>query len=517
MLLAQTPDLVLYNANVVTLGASFPRVSWVAVSGETITGIGLGKPPGDMLGSWARFIDCQGGTLVPGFNDAHCHILATASSLMAVDCSPSVVSSIDELADRLRRRSADTPEGAWIRATGYNEFYLREQRHPTRRDLDAAVPDRPVRLTHRSGHAVVLNSRALALAGITAHTPDPTYGVIDRDPDSGEPTGLLLEMDEYLDGVVPPLSREEVNEGVRRFNEQCLASGITSLQDATPGNSPERWRLFEDLKEQGLLTPDLTLMAGASHLGSFIKEGFVFGHPGNGMQLGAAKVMLTMTTGSLNPSREELQAIVGYAHSSGFQVAIHAVEMEAVEAAIEAIRLAAGESSQARRHRIEHCSECPPHLVERLARCGISVVTQPGFIYYSGERYLSEVEEERRAWLYPIGSLKAAGVPLAAGSDAPVAPMDPITGIYAAVTRRAASGDLVLPAEGVSAEDALRMYTLGSANASFQEQERGSIEVSKRADLALLDRDPTAIDPEEIRNTRVLMTVVGGEVVWEGG
>ena len=513
---ALTPDLVLYNANVLALGALFPRASWVAVRDGVILGLGLGEPPSDLMGSRAKTIDCQGGTLAPGFNDAHCHVLATASSLLAVDCSPSAVSSIAEMGEQLRRHAVSTPEGQWIRATGYNEFYLREKRHPTRWDIDAAVPDRPVRLMHRSGHAVVLNSRALALARITSDTPDPTYGVINRDPDSGEPTGLLLEMDDYLEGVVPPLSADEVNAGVRLFNEQCLASGITSLQDATPGNSVERWRLFEDLKERGLLTPDLTLMAGATHLGGFLEEGFAFGHKGNGMRLGAAKIMLTMTTGSLNPSREELHNIVGDAHRSGFQVAIHAVEMEAVEAAIEAIRLNSRDSGAVRRHRIEHCSECPPHLVEMLAGYGITVATQPGFIYYSGERYLSEVEKERQPWLYPIGSLRAAGVPLAAGSDAPVASLDPIVGIYAAVTRRAASGDVVLPNEAAGVENALRMYTLGSAYASFQEHERGSIEAGKRADLALLDRDPTAIDPEEIRNTRVVMTIAAGEVVWEG-
>ena len=515
-MMATTPDLILYNANVITLGATFHRASWVAVSDGVIVGLGLGELPRDLMSGRAKAIDCQGGTLVPGFNDAHCHILAAATSLLAVDCSPSAVSSIGEIAESLRSRSADSPAAAWIRGTGYNEFYLREKRHPTRWDLDAAVPDRPVRLTHRSGHAVVLNSLALALAGITSDTTDPTYGVIDRDPESGEPTGLLLEMDDYLEGIVPPLSGEEVNAGVRLFNEQCLASGITSLQDATPGNSVERWRLFEELKERGLLTPDLTLMAGATHLGGFHEEGFAFGHSGVGMRLGAAKVMLTMTTGSLSPSREELQAIVGDAHRSGFQVAIHAVEMEAVEAAIEAIGLQAQGTGASLRHRIEHCSECPQHVVEKLAGYGITVVTQPGFIYYSGERYLSEVEEDRQPWLYPIGSLQAAGVPLAAGSDAPVAPLDSIAGIYAAVTRRAASGNVVLPNEAVGVENALRMYTLGSAYASFQEHKRGSIEAGKRADLALLDRDPMAIDPEDIRNTRVVMTIAGGEVVWEG-
>ena len=338
---SSTPDLVLYNANVITLDASLPRASWVAVSRGTIAGVGIGKPPRDLMGRATRAIDCQGGTLVPGFHDAHCHVLATAASMLAVDCSPAAVSSIEEIKVRIRERAADAPPDGWIRGVGYNEFYLREKRHPTRWDLDAAVPDRPVRLTHRSGHAVALNSRAMALAAIGSDTPDPPNGVIERDGVTGEPTGLLLEMDSYLEGVIPRLSTQEVHAGVKRFNEQCLALGITSLQDATPGNSVERWRLFEGIKERGLLTPSLTLMAGAANLQGFLQEGFAFGHSSHGMRLGAAKVVATMTTGSLRPSREELHRMVGAAHRSGFQVAIHAVEMEAVEAAIEAIGSAA--------------------------------------------------------------------------------------------------------------------------------------------------------------------------------
>ena len=358
---SSTPDLLLYNANVITMDAALPRASWVAVSDGLITSVGLGKPPREWTGSATRAIDCQGGTLVPGFNDAHCHVLATAASLLAVDCSPSVVSSIQDIAEQLRTRAAGAPPDAWIRATGYNEFYLRENSHPTRWDLDAAVPDRPVRLTHRSGHAVVLNSRALALAGIHRDTPDPVYGVIDRDTDTGEPTGLLLEMDDYLEGVVPPLSQEEVYAGVRLFNEQCLSLGITSLQDATPGNSPERWRLFEGIKGAG---PSHTKPDAHGRRGSpdpLPGRGLCIRPHGAGHAAGRRQVMLTMTTGALNPSREELHRIVWEAQRSGFQVAIHAVEMEAVEAAVEAIRQQTQGPSAARRHRIEHCSECTPH------------------------------------------------------------------------------------------------------------------------------------------------------------
>jgi predicted amidohydrolase YtcJ len=227
--------------------------------------------------------------------------------------------------------------------------------------------------------------------------------------------------------------------------------------------------------------------------------------------------MATMTTGVLQPPSDELRRLVMEADLGGFQVAIHAVEVEAVEEAIDAIRLGAGGSVPgALRHRIEHCSECPPHLVDELVRSGIVVVTQPGFVYYSGERYVAEVPGDRLPWLYAFGSMGAAGVHVAAGSDAPVIPMNPLMGIYAATTRMAESGDAPLPGEALGVEDAMRMYTLGSAYASFEERVIGSIEEGKRADLVLLDQDPTAVNAEAIKDIRVQMTVVHGEVVWGG-
>ena len=511
-----TPDLVLHNATVITLDPVRPRASWIAIDRGKIIGVSTGEPP---IGSGVatQIIDCQGGTLIPGFNDAHCHVLATAASFLAVDCSPTAVSSIEDIKEKLRESSVQVSKNTWLRGTGYNDFYLQEKRHPNRWDLDQAIPDHPVRLLHRSGHAMVLNSRALTLAGIHRDTPDPWDGVIERQEGTGEPTGLLLEMSDYLDGVITPLSRDEIERGMGQFNERCLALGITSLQDATPGNNLERWELFAEFKERGLLIPSMTLMAGANHLPQFLEKGFHFGYEKHGLRLGSAKIMVTMTTGSIRPSRDELRRLVGESHSNGFQVAIHAVEVEALEEAIDAICLGAeGSMAGALRHRIEHCSECPTHLMEKLAYGDIMVVTQPGFLYHSGERYLAEIPSDRLPWLYPIGSMGVAGVPLAAGSDAPVIPMNPLVGIYAAVTRKAESGDAVLPGEAVSVEDALSMYTLGSAYASFEEHVIGSVEEGKRADLALLDRDPTTVDQEGIKDIRVIMTVAQGEVVWQG-
>jgi predicted amidohydrolase YtcJ len=223
-----------------------------------------------------------------------------------------------------------------------------------------------------------------------------------------------------------------------------------------------------------------------------------------------------MTAGSLSPSRDELHRLVKETHLCGFQVAIHAVEAEAVEEAADAIHFAIGDNVfNELRHRIEHCSECPTHIIEKLVHNGIIVATQPGFLYHNGERYLADVPSDRLPWLYPIGSMMANGIPVAAASDAPVIPMNPLVGIYAAVTRRAESGDTVLPGESVSVEDALRMYTLGSAYASFEEHVIGSIANGKRADLVLLDRDPMAVGVEGIKEINVLMTMVMGKVVFE--
>lgn len=509
-------DLLLFNANVVTVDRARPRANWVAIADGRIAALGTGPPPQRSTRPGAN-VDCQGATLIPGFHDAHCHVLATAASLTAVDCSPKAATSIADIQYRLRERSAGLPAGAWIRGTGYNEFYLRERRHLTRWDLDQAVPNHPVRLLHRTGHATVLNSFALQLVNIHAATADPPDGVIERDPSTGEPTGLLLEMEDYLSGAVPPLSRTEMQHGVAVFNNLCLSLGITSLQDASPGNAMDRWRHFRQLKDGGKLTPSVTFMVGIAHLPSFLEAGLTPGSGVPGLRVGAAKIVLTMTTGDMQPPRDELHRMVIQAHRAGFQVAIHAVEAEAVEAAVEAIEAVTHASpSTDLRHRIEHCSECPPGLVRRIAGSGITVVTQPGFLYHGGERYLAEVPPERQPWLYPIGALAAAGVPLAAASDSPVIGLNPLIGLYAAATRKGALGEVVLPEQGIAVERALEMYTLGGAYVSFQERDLGSIQVGKWADLTLLDHDPTSATADALLGIKTLMTVVRGAVAWEG-
>ena len=509
-------DLILYNANVLTLNRRMPRAELVAARDGEIVWVGTNDDLGLFKGH-SKLINCEGKTLVPGFNDAHIHIMAYASNLLSIDCSPASVASIPEIQDKIGQAVQRTPRETWIKGAGYNEFYLAEHRHPNRHDLDQVAPYHPVKLIHRSLHACVLNSRGLALAGISMETPDPPGGLIDRELGTGEPSGLLFGMNSFInEQVIPPLSEEELKRSVKLVNRSLLSSGITSVQDATVRNNFQQWETFRKFKKSGELVPRISMMFGLHALDDLNQRGLHYGYGDNGLRLGAVKFTLDETRGQLNPSQEELNEGVLRAHGAGFQVAIHAVEESTVEAAAIALENCQRRSRKNhRRHRVEHCSICPPKLLRRLKAAKALVVTQPAFIYYSGERYLSDVPESQLPWLYRTGSFLKNGLKPAASSDCPVVPCNPLVGVYAAVTRKAESGQVLSPEQAISPDEALRMYTFAGAYASFEEQLKGSIEVGKLADMVLLSADPTGVAPERIKDIQVEKTIVGGEVVWE--
>ena len=512
----QAADLVLHNANVLTMNRRRPRAELVAAKHGEIVWVGTNDDL-ELFKGRSKLINCEGKTVIPGFNDAHIHIMAYASNLLSLDCSPASATSIPDIQEKLRQVVQRTPRGTWIKGTGYNEFYLAERRHPNRHDLDQVAPYHPVKLTHRSLHACVLNSCGLALAGISVETPDPQGGLIDRELGTGEPSGLLFGMNSYLnEKVIPPLSEKELRRGIKLANRSLLSSGITSVQDASVRNSFEQWETFLKFKKGGELAPRISTMLGLHALDGFKERGLHYGYGDNGLRLGAVKFALDETRGRLNPAQEELNEGVLQAHRAGFQVAIHAVEESTVEAAAIALENCLRRSHKGeRRHRLEHCSVCPPRLLRRLKAVKALVVTQPAFIYYSGERYLSDVPEAQLPWLYRTGSFVKSGLKPAASSDCPVVPCNPMVGVYAAVTRKAESGQVLSPEQAISPDEALRMYTLAGAYASNEEKLKGSIAVGKLADMVLLSADPTGVAPEEIKDIQVKKTIVCGEVVWE--
>ncbi|MBA7588591.1 hypothetical protein ES708_30654 [subsurface metagenome] len=287
------------------------------------------------------------------------------------------------------------------------------------------------------------------MAGITREAPAPPGAVIDRELDSGEPSGLLFEMVSYIQGqVLPPLSDDELAAGIALANRRYLSMGITSLQEASAGNDYARWQTLKRFKRNGELASRVSMMFGFDALPRFQERGLAFGSGDEQLRLGGVKILVNETTGDLQPPQKELNRQALDSHRAGFQLAIHCIEPGTVAAAIAALEYVDSQLSiVGRRHRLEHCSECPPELLERLSKLKAMVVTQPPFIYYSGERYLATVPPERRRWLYRIKSFLDSGLVVAGSSDAPVVPDNPLLGIYAAVTRRAESGQELLPEE----------------------------------------------------------------------
>lgn len=511
-------DLILYNANVLTLDTHSPKAELVAVRKGKIVRISGSEAINELRGAGTKAIDCRGKTVLPGFNDAHCHLVAFAESLLSPDLSPVAVHSISDIQGTLRKLSEELPLGSWIRARGYNEFYLDEKRHPTRWELDEATASHPIKLTHRSGHAHVLNSLALALAGISNETPEPPGGMIDRDLETGEPNGLLYGMSDYLAKVVPPLDDSELEQGMELANERLLSLGITSIQDASPHNDLRRWQMFQRWKRQRKLRLRVNMMLGAEALSQCQEQGFASRTGDSQLRLGAIKIILDETRGQLNPPQVELNRKVFEIHQSGLQVALHAVEETTIEAACLALEYALQRLPRAdHRHRVEHCSVCTPEMAKRLASLEAVVVTQPGFIYYSGQRYLKTVPHGQLKHLYPVGTLIKAGLKVAASSDCPVVSPNPLIGIYAAVSRMTETGQYFFPEQSISPLQGLLMYTQYPAYACFEEAIKGSIVPGKLADLVVLRGDPTDVAPGDIKDLEVEMTIVGGQIVWRRG
>jgi predicted amidohydrolase YtcJ len=496
-------NFLLTNATVLTMDAAFSRASAVAIRDGVIAGLGNEALTSTSWESFER-VDCGGGTLLPAFIDAHCHLLSYAASLRSVDCTNT--RSIGEIQELVRARASQSRRGAWIRAFGYEETSLAERRHPTRVDIDSVAPDHPVRLIHRSGHASVLNSAALALAGITAESEEPPGGSIERDTSTGAPNGVLLDMEERIDCSMPRPSYEELRESVREASRWMVRRGIGCIVDTSHTNGRERWDLFERLIADGAIAQEVVLMEGIDHLGEMPERG-----ADGRLRRGAVKIMLHEIGDDLSPGEDDLARLVLEAHRRRRQVAIHAVGGRAVTAAVTAIEsVLSAESRLDHRHRIEHCSVLNEDMAKRIAAAGIIVVSQPSFLHERGERYLELVPEDELDRLYAFRTLADAGVPLAAGSDAPVTSPDPLASIASAVNRRSAEGRPIAPDQSAQVEEALRWWTSGAAAASFLEDERGAVKSGLRADLVLLDSDPTICSPHDL-------TSIGVRELWLSG
>ena len=496
---APQPAPLLIAARVLTPdGASLRHThDAVACFEGRIVAVGTPEDCARALPAAYRRIEAPEASVLPGFIDAHLHILAAAMAEAGVDCSPRAVSSVPELLDVIARAAAERPRGTWVRAHGYEETMLAERRHPTRAELDAAAPDHAVRLTHRSGHAEVLNSRALALAGIDESVPELPGAAFGRSLDDGRLDGLLLGTADRVEAVMPPPDPSAVADAVRAWARARLAEGVTTLADAGPRNGRAEWETLAGLAADGTLPQRLVVMEGADHIGE-LPEQSAEGR----VRRGEVKLQPRVLEGEAI-GVDDLVAVVRRAAAAGRRVAVHAPTVESVRAALDAFR-AAGEP---RGHRVEHAPLLPPDLVEAIAAAGVTVVAQPGLLTEVTPRYEQLLPPDERERFHPWREVLDAGVLLAFSSDAPVSRSGPLAASAAASSERPAT---LAPGQAVESLEALAAWTSGAAAASGFD-DRGQIEPGRVADLVVVE-GPLETDPAACR---VVASVVGGEVVYE--
>lgn len=512
---APAADLLLYAGHILTLDPSRPRAEAVAIAGGTILAVGTEQELRPFVSHRTQTLPCAGQTVLPGFIDPHLHLFAWASRYCGADLS--TAQSIPAIQHLLKARLANLGHigsREWLRGYGYDEFFLTEKRHPNRRDLDVVTTDHPIILRHRTGHAAVLNSAALKRVGIDGNFTPPDGGNMERSA-NGEPTGVAYELESFLRTVVPPLSLQEFLSGVQKASKELLRQGVCAFHDASAGNTLDDLKRFSQLHADGTLLPHTTVMVGIDAFSQVLDAKCEpFSQHGQ-VRLGSIKIMLHESGGDLYPHPDDLAKMVWQVHQHGFQVAIHAVEEAPICAALEAIRQAQRRLPRSdQRHRIEHCTLCPPPFLDTLAETGCVVVMQPGFLHFYGDKYAAEIDPELHDWLYRIKSFQDRGIPVVGSSDCPIAPQAPLAAMQAAMMRQSQTGISFNPAERFSLSEAISLFTSAGAWIGFEENQAGRIIPGMRADLVVLDSDLTTLSPESISSATVQTTIIDGQVVW---
>ena len=497
-------DLILSRGRIRTLGRTGLKPhSHLAIAGGKVLAVG-GREVLGLRGPRTRLVDLRGSAVLPGFNDAHAHVVYYGLTRFAAELTGS--KGIDDILDRLKEHADSLKPGEWVQGMGYRTDELTERRQPHRSELDRVTGDRPAFIDERGGHARVANSVALGLAGITSDTPNPHGGRIGRDL-NGSPNGLLLESAMRLVAdVQPPATLQRRIEGVLKAQDLLISRGITSTGAAVNRGFADDLRAYERLACDGrmkmrvneflsweLLDAARSLGVRAAFGGEMVRAGpikvFVDG--------GAERVATRGGGGVWRTTPQELRELVGKASRAGLQVAAHAIGDAAIEAMCDAVE-AAGATHL--RHRVEHCTICPPDLQARLAKLGMVAVMQPMAARFGRVASTIFFPVRDRTHLAPHRGLLKAGVVVAFSSDLPVIPdPNPWPGIMVAVEDQV---------NGISLLAALRAYTSAGAFASFEENMKGTLEPGMLADLQIYRGDPLedeTVNWEELRPRAVLL------------
>ncbi len=536
-------DLLLRDVDVRTVDDDRPRATAVGVLGGRIVGLDE-----DVTGLPARtVVDGQGAVVVPGLGDAHNHMAWFGQSLGEIDLSGAT--TLDQVGDAVQRDAGRLTADAWVVGSGYDDTVLGA--HPDRHLLDRAGGGRPVWLKHRSGHMSVVSSAVLRLCGVLdGDAAVPDGGVVVRDGDGG-PTGLLQERAQQLvDDLVKPYPVDGVATALGRASAVYAAEGLTHVVEAgiglgLLGRTPVEGAAYLLARERGLLRTRVELMVASDTLHPLrahpdddldvgLDLGLRTGFGDDRLRLGPMKIWLDGSligrtaalsepfcdhgTAVLQGDPDQMRRLVVDAHRAGWRVAAHAIGDDAVQLALDTFAEAARDHPRSDvRHRIEHAGLVRPDQLARFAELGVVPVPQPRFLHAIGDTMAAAVGPQRSDWLYRHRSFLDAGLRVPGSSDRPVAPGAPLLGMQSMVERLTSGGAVLGADERVSAEQALRAYTLDEAWACHDEATRGSITRGKVADLVLLSDDPVRVDADRIGGISVLATLLGGDPVHDTG
>jgi len=529
-------DLIITNAKIWTVDQSRPTAEAVAVLGDRITAVGSNQEVDGWRGPKTQVIDAGGKLLLPGFNDAHVHFVSGGKQLDSIQLNDAT--SSQEFARRIGERAKVTAKGEWILGGNWDETKWNPPEMPTKELIDALTPDTPVFVSRYDGHMGLANSVALRLTGITAKTPDPPGGTIVRDA-QGTPTGALKDAaTDYIDKVIPPLSHDQRVKAVKRALRYAASVGVTSVQhmDASYADIA----VYSELLQHGELTTRIYAAPLITHVEDQAKIGVRHAFGGPYLRIGALKAFADGSLGSgtayfyepfLNQGNnrgllsDEMHPIslmrdrYMTADAAGLQICTHAIGDEGISTILDLyadVVKAHGEAD--RRFRIEHAQHMAAKDFDRFAQLHVIASVQPYHAIDDGRFAESHIGHDRASRTYAFRTFLDHGVRLAFGTDWEVAPLDPVLTVYAAVTRATLDGKNPngwFPEQKLSVAETIEAYTMGSAYAEFEENEKGSITPGKLADIVLLSDDIFSIDLVRIRDAKVLKTFVGGKLVYD--
>jgi TonB family protein len=535
----ESADVVFKNGNIYTVNDKQPRAEAIAVKGDKIIFVGSNKDAKAYEGKETKIVDLKGNTVVPGLTDSHYHLAGVGAREMNLNLEGT--QSLDEFLARVKERIEKAKSGDWVTGRGWIETPWKPQIFPTRWDLDKISPNNPVYLTRADGHAGVANSAAIKLAGVNKDTPSPFGGEIMKDKQTGEPNGMFLDAAQSLISIrIPGGGRAEAEQAIILGVKRSIELGWTQIHDA--GGSYADVDLYKKLYGEGKIKLRIykAIHGPSANATRLIEEGASTGSFDNRFTLRTIKVVMDGalgskgawllekysdydTSGFTTVKEDVLYPMLVAALKNGIQVETHAIGDRANRTIINLYEKAFKEVPATERKvkeprwRIEHAQIVHPDDIPRFAKLGIIPSMQPshaiGDLHFAPSRLGMKRLEGAYAW----ESFIKLGNKIAGGSDAPVERGEPMIEFYAAVSRKdmkGYTGEGWHPEQAVTREQALKMFTLWAANAAFEEKIRGSIEVGKIADLTVLSADIMKIAEPEILKTRCVMTVIGGEVVY---